>query len=93
MRCLIAGSLKVIQEGLHDPALFRTRLFDLDSDPREQVDLFADRPEVAARLIERMDSILRELESRGFPRRDGRAAVELGDEEREALRRLGYADR
>jgi arylsulfatase A-like enzyme len=72
---LVEGSLKFI----HSP---RSQLYDLSSDPEEQVNLLTRRPEVG----ERLRRSLQELASRARPvsRRS------LGEEERQALQALGY---
>jgi arylsulfatase A-like enzyme len=62
------------------------RLYDLQTDPREQIDLAAARPEIARRML----SLARELGA-GFAGRRGQSPpVTLDEEERERLRSLGY---
>lgn len=48
-RAVIDGGYKLVVHERKDGAL-RRELFDLDTDPAEKADLFASRPEVAARL-------------------------------------------
>lgn len=68
-----------------------TALFDLKTDPGEQRDRSAERPEVRARLEARLDALRR----RGLPggdREGHTATVEMDRETLENLRALGYVD-
>jgi len=63
-------------------------LYDLEADPREQVNLFATKPELAERLERRLHKILDET-----PRHTGpQTAPEMTPEQEEELRKLGYTD-
>lgn len=89
MTALRAGRFKLIRSvGEGDVAPL---LFDLDADPREQHDLAAARPEVAARLLERLAATFSEWDRAGFARHDSRSES-FTAEEAAALRALGYLD-
>ena len=66
------------------------RLFDLETDPGEQVDVAADHPDVVAQIEALRDDSRRDWVDRGFtPLLDG-ARAELDSAALEELRRLGY---
>jgi arylsulfatase A-like enzyme len=76
-----AGRWKYIER--HRGGEQRSQLFDLATDPGERTDLSAGRPEEVSRLS---------AEVRAWRRRHDRAPAppRLTDEDREALRALGY---
>ncbi|MEM7584650.1 MAG: sulfatase-like hydrolase/transferase [Acidobacteriota bacterium] len=78
LRALVADGKKYI----HGP---RPELFDLDLDPRELDDLFAEQPELAERMRGRLASYLVEHAASGLD-----ASVPLDDEARRKLEALGY---
>jgi arylsulfatase A-like enzyme len=72
---------------VHRAAAGRGELYDRAADPREQVDIGAEQPEVLARLTALAEEYLKRPPARW---RDA-PAVELQEEELEQLRALGYA--
>jgi len=86
-RSVRQGRYKLIHESKHD----RYQLFDLESDPLEQVDVSREHPEVAKALTDRMRR--RYEDSAGVAERAESGSshrVELDAEEIERLRALGY---
>ncbi len=88
-RLLREGSLKLVTTSKGDAFLY-----DLDSDPAEQRDLAAERPDTLARMQARLAEVQGEL---GLPALDaplavGEEAPELDAATREQLRALGYAE-
>jgi hypothetical protein len=76
------GSFRLI----HRAAADRGELYDRAADPREQVDIAAQQPEVLARLTALAEQY---LERPPAPWKQA-PAVELEDAELEQLRALGY---
>ena len=64
-------------------------LFDLESDPREQVNLYAERPEIAARLTQNVSRVTSEITAANVRELDP-AAMTPALQSR--LRALGYVD-
>ncbi len=89
-RVVIDGPLKAI----FHPDGTRALLYDLDTDPDEQIDLAAQRPETVARLrrlLDRQRRTDRELHERLAAGSESMpSAPDLSEEERERLRQLGY---
>jgi arylsulfatase A-like enzyme len=82
-RALVQGRWKVIQ----DDRTKKVELYDLAADPLEKSDLAAAQPEIARELLallERVHAAAQEGASAG-------PEIEVGDEEIETLRALGYA--
>jgi hypothetical protein len=77
------GSYRLI----HRAAAGRGELYDRAADPREQVDVGGEQPEVLARLTSLAEAY---LERPPAPWKEA-PAVELEDAELEQLRALGYA--
>ena len=74
-------------------------LFDLDTDPAESKSVAAAKPDVVARLRQRLQAWLADQELRGHgksaeqPRKDGAGIRVFGDPQLERqLRALGYVD-
>jgi arylsulfatase A-like enzyme len=72
---------------VHRAAADRGELYDRAADPREQVDVGAEEPEILARLT----ALAEEYLSRPPAPWQGAAPVELAPDELEQLRALGYA--
>ncbi len=83
-RALVAGRFKLI----HDLAGGDTRLFDLRSDPGEERNLAARRPQVTADLLRRLDRHLRSVEGTGLDA--GAGHLDRSREAQRQLRALGY---
>jgi len=66
------------------PAESTYELYDLDADPREQKNLYGEKPEIVSRLTEVLES-WKELVAR-----EGEGVYELSEEDRAALDALGY---
>src|SRR5262245_41191059 len=92
-----------LKEGFHGNALVRgrhklyedvsngsTRLFDLEADPREEHDLSAAEPALAAELDTELRASIRSAEAKGT-RFGAGGKVELSAEELRNLRDLGYS--
>jgi arylsulfatase A-like enzyme len=82
---LAADGFKLI----HDRLTQRFELYELGADVEERTDLSAREPERVEALRARMEAALAEARSRA-PRAE--PTLELGEEEREFLRALGYGD-
>ncbi len=63
-------------------------LFDMDDDPEERNDISGERPDIAAELLEEIESFLRLLEQEAFT--DSRESTELDETTIERLKALGY---
>jgi arylsulfatase A-like enzyme len=68
----------------------RIELFDAVDDPRESLDLAAERPDEVLGLIEKMAAFIAALTVKD--QRPAEPATELSEEETEALRALGYVE-
>ena len=84
-RSIRQGAFKLIEERVGNEA--RYSLFDIVSDPAEEVDIAALHPDLIGRLRRRLESrpLLPDETTEG-----GGARVELSEEEIERLRALGY---
>lgn len=71
---------------VHDAKSGDFALYDLATDPLEQIDLYLDRPEIASRLAEEMDRRYGDFDIEALRTDD----VELSEEEKAQLRALGY---
>jgi arylsulfatase A-like enzyme/tetratricopeptide (TPR) repeat protein len=64
----------------------RPELYDRSSDPKEEHDLIAQQPEVAARMSAQIDRLIKDSEARGFHARE----QPIDQQTEETLRALGY---
>lgn len=76
-----------LREALEGP---RYQLFDLARDPGEITDLAQSEPEQLARMIAAMEKEIQRSVDARLPRDEQEAEVQLGAEDRESLRALGY---
>lgn len=66
--------------------LHKQELYDLEADPGERVDLSAERPELAARMLTRLEDIVLSRQATESE------AIELDEETEKQLRALGYTN-
>ena len=75
----------------HRPSTPRLLLYDLETDPLCTHSVHADHPERVARYTERLEALWKEHQQLAAAYEAGGEA-EVGDEQIEALRVLGYVD-
>lgn len=92
------GDLKIVRSRISgkgsDAGAYRYELYDLASDPREEVDLFDEQAESAAELIgllETYDALVARLHD-GLGQVDSETAPAVDPDLQEKLRALGYID-
>ncbi len=87
LRSIVSGDYKLIWD-LDAEAGTDHRLYRIDRDPEERVDVLEREPQVAARLQSELQRRFGRLEMKHAPSSSPR--VELSDEEKRALEALGY---
>jgi arylsulfatase A-like enzyme len=84
-RCIREGKYKLIY-GYNDNGKEATLLFDLDTDPMELSNIYQEKPEIAARLLAKLNQIRNQLLEN---QEDGEETV-LDHHTSQKLRALGY---